>query len=66
MTIRAMTEADWPVVWPFFDEIVRAGETYAYPLDLTSDQARSLWSMPPPSSSTTVGPGGGMVQSVRA
>ena len=43
-----MSEADWPVVWPFFDEIVRAGETYAYPLDLTSDQARSLWTMPPP------------------
>ena len=29
MTIRAMTAGDWPQVWPFFDEIVRAGETYA-------------------------------------
>ena len=46
--IRAMTEADWPRVWPFFDEIVRDGETYAYPLDLTSDQARDLWTMAPP------------------
>ena len=43
-----MTEADWPQVWPFFDEIVRAGETYAYPLDLTSEQARELWTMRPP------------------
>jgi GNAT superfamily N-acetyltransferase len=43
-----MTEADWPRVWPFFDEIVRAGETYAYPLDLTSEQARDLWTVRPP------------------
>jgi GNAT superfamily N-acetyltransferase len=43
-----MTVADWPQVWPFFDEIVQAGETYAYPLDLTSEQARGLWTMPAP------------------
>jgi len=48
VTIRPMTEEDWPQVWPFFDEIVQAGETYAYPLDLTSDQARELWTMRPP------------------
>jgi L-amino acid N-acyltransferase YncA len=48
MAIRPMTEADWPQVWPFFDEIVQAGETYAYPLDLTSEQARALWTMSPP------------------
>lgn len=43
-----MTEADWPQVWEFFDEIVQAGETYAYPLDLTSEQARDLWTVRPP------------------
>ena len=48
MTIRAMTEADWPQVWEFFEETVRAGETYAYPLDLTSEQGRALWTMAPP------------------
>ena len=48
MTIRPMTEEDWPQVWPFFNEIVQAGETYAYPPDLTSDQARELWTMRPP------------------
>lgn len=46
--IRAMTPADWPQVWEFFDEIVQDGETYAYPLDLTSEQARELWTMAPP------------------
>jgi L-amino acid N-acyltransferase YncA len=46
--IRPMTGADWPQVWEFFDETVQAGETYAYPLDLTSEQARDLWTMRPP------------------
>jgi len=43
-----MTEDDWAQVWPFWREIVAAGETYAYPLDLTSEQARALWTMSPP------------------
>lgn len=48
MTIRPMTPDDWPLVWPFFDQIVQAGETYAYPLDLTSEQAQTLWTLAPP------------------
>ena len=31
MIIRAATDDDWPRIWPFFDAIVAAGETYAYP-----------------------------------
>jgi L-amino acid N-acyltransferase YncA len=46
--IRRMTEDDWTQVWPFWQEIVQAGETYAYPLDLTSEQARALWTVAPP------------------
>ncbi|WP_185996399.1 GNAT family N-acetyltransferase [Nocardioides campestrisoli] len=41
--IRPATSDDWPAIWPFFREIVAAGETYAYPDDLTSAQARDLW-----------------------
>jgi L-amino acid N-acyltransferase YncA len=48
MTIRPMTPSDWPQVWAFFEEIVRDGETYAYPTDLTSEQARALWTMAAP------------------
>ena len=44
--IRTATAEDWPRVWPFFAETVGAGDTYAYPPDLTSDAARALW-MPP-------------------
>ncbi|MFM6851827.1 MAG: N-acetyltransferase family protein [Terrabacter sp.] len=43
MTIRAATEADWPAIWPFWQETVEAGETYAYPLGATSEQARGWW-----------------------
>ena len=48
MTIRRAKDADWPQIWPIFDATVRAGETYAYPSDLTSDSARDLWMEPPP------------------
>jgi L-amino acid N-acyltransferase YncA len=46
--IRPATDADWPQIWPFFTAIVADGESYAYPDDLTSDQAQELWMEPPP------------------
>jgi L-amino acid N-acyltransferase YncA len=46
--IRPATADDWPRIWPFWREIVEAGESYAYPPDLTSDQARDLWLYDPP------------------
>ncbi len=48
MIIRTATDSDWPLIWPFFDEIVKDGQTYAYPNDLTIDSAESLWLEPPP------------------
>jgi GNAT superfamily N-acetyltransferase len=41
--IRTATDEDWPRIYPFFAAIVAAGETYAYPEDLTIDAARPLW-----------------------
>ena len=46
--IRPATDDDWPQIWPFFAAIVAEGETYAYPDDLTSEQARDLWMERPP------------------
>ena len=43
MQIRTATDDDWPSIYPFFREIVAAGETYAYPLDLSSEAAADLW-----------------------
>lgn len=46
--IRQATDADWEQIWPFFRDIVQAGETYAYPPDLASQQAQDLWMERPP------------------
>ncbi|NYG58470.1 ribosomal protein S18 acetylase RimI-like enzyme [Nocardioides daedukensis] len=48
MTIRPVTDADWAQIWPFWIETVLAGETYAYPIELTSEQAQALWVEQPP------------------
>jgi GNAT superfamily N-acetyltransferase len=46
--LRDATGDDWPDIYPFFAETVAAGETYAYPEDLSSEQACDLWMQPPP------------------
>ena len=48
MEIREATPQDWPRIYPFWSRIVAAGETYAYPLGLTEDEARPLWMEQPP------------------
>ena len=50
--IRDATDDDWAAIWPFLHEIVAAGETYTYPLDLTEPDARALWMLAPPSRTT--------------
>ena len=46
MIIRTATADDWPRIWPFFRDIVAAGETYAYPEGLSDEAARALWTSP--------------------
>jgi L-amino acid N-acyltransferase YncA len=46
--IRPIEDADWPAFLPVFREVVGAGETYAYPEDLSSDAAHGLWVESPP------------------
>jgi L-amino acid N-acyltransferase YncA len=41
--IRAATDADLPAFAPIFREVVDAGETYAYPEDLSDAQIKALW-----------------------
>jgi L-amino acid N-acyltransferase YncA len=48
VNIRPATDADWPRIYPFFAATVAAGETYAYPEDLTEQTARDLWMERPP------------------
>jgi L-amino acid N-acyltransferase YncA len=46
--IRDANDDDWASIYPFFFEIVAAGRTYAYPEDLSSDEARRYWMTGPP------------------
>ena len=43
MRIREYIDSDWPAVWPIFQEVVTAGETYAYDPEWSSEQAREVW-----------------------
>ncbi|KAA1422839.1 GNAT family N-acetyltransferase [Mumia zhuanghuii] len=52
MQIRTATETDWPRIWPFFDTIVTAGDSYAFPLDLDVETARGWWMETPPGRTT--------------
>jgi L-amino acid N-acyltransferase YncA len=43
MEIRDAVPGDWPQIWPFLRDIVRAGETYTWPRDETEESARAIW-----------------------
>ena len=48
MEIRDATPEDWPAIWPFFESIVRAQETYAYDPATGPEEGRALWMSQPP------------------
>jgi len=43
MSIREANSEDFDAIWPIFNEIVRAGKTYAYPTNTTKEQAYKIW-----------------------
>lgn len=43
MNIREAERKDWDLIWPIFNEVVKAGETYAYETETTKDQAEKIW-----------------------
>ena len=59
--IRPATDLDWPGIWPFFAATVAAGETYAYPPDITREQGRTLWLEPPPGAAVVLEDGRGVI-----
>jgi|HubBroStandDraft_6_1064221.scaffolds.fasta_scaffold01352_8 L-amino acid N-acyltransferase YncA len=48
VTIRDARPDDWDAIWPFFHEIVSAGETYAYDRGTDYEAGRRLWMIGPP------------------
>jgi len=55
----------WPQIWPFFQTIVDAGETYAYPWPIGSEEARALWMAEPPGLTVVAVESGRVVGSAR-
>jgi ribosomal protein S18 acetylase RimI-like enzyme len=43
LTVRAAVEADSPFIWKILEPVIRAGDSYALPRDLTRDDALSYW-----------------------
>lgn len=43
MNIREARDSDWENIWPIFNEIVSAGETYAYDPETTKAEAQKIW-----------------------
>jgi L-amino acid N-acyltransferase YncA len=41
--IRPFQPQDWPPVWSILQPVFTKGETYAYPIDITADEARYEW-----------------------
>jgi len=43
ITIRRFKRQDWDEMWSFMKPVFRAGETYPYPVQITSQEAYELW-----------------------
>jgi L-amino acid N-acyltransferase YncA len=48
LVLREATDDDWPAIWRLLEPVMRAGETYCWPRDVTPDAARARWVEPPP------------------
>jgi ribosomal protein S18 acetylase RimI-like enzyme len=46
MEIRPATQADRAAIWALLEPVLRAGETYALPRDMTLDAALGFWTAP--------------------
>ena len=61
IAVREYVDEDWPQVWPLIEEVVRAGDTFPYPTDLSEAEARPLWLDNGPGGRTTVATEGQLV-----
>jgi len=41
--IREAKQSDFEKIWPIFHEIASAGDTYAYPRDVTKEEGEKIW-----------------------
>ncbi|MEL6554674.1 MAG: N-acetyltransferase [Cyanobacteria bacterium J06621_11] len=43
LILRPYTSTDWPAVWCMIEPVFRSGETYAFPPEISEDEARRVW-----------------------
>jgi hypothetical protein len=43
MNIREASDKDFEAIWSIFEEIVSAGETYAYDQSTSKEEAHQMW-----------------------
>lgn len=43
LIIRKADSNDFAGIWPIFQEVAAGGDTYAYPEDISHDDARRIW-----------------------
>ncbi len=43
VVVRELVEADWAQVWSIIEQVVRAGDTFPFPTDLSEKVAREIW-----------------------
>lgn len=65
MEIRDATERDWEAIWPFFSQVVKAQETYAFDPEMSSEEARRLWTERPPGRTVVASIDGAVVGSAK-
>jgi L-amino acid N-acyltransferase YncA len=46
MRIRPAEDRDWPAIWSILEPVIRAGETYTLPREMTEAAARAYWLAP--------------------
>lgn len=59
--IRDYVDADWPSIWSIFQDIVTAGETFAYDPGWSSVEARDVWVEAPPGQTAVAWDGSGVL-----
>jgi GNAT superfamily N-acetyltransferase len=42
------TDADWPLIWPVWHEVVQRGDTYTFDPRSSTDDGRRIWLQPAP------------------
>lgn len=65
LDIREADDTDWPRIHPFFAAVMAAGETYAYPDDLSPEEARPWWMERPPGRTVVAEAAGAVVGSAK-